>query len=281
MSSPAPALPLAETALDRIGLLAGEGDFPLLIARAARERSVAVVAVGIRGVTSPRLEAEVDRMAWVRLGELDRVIQLLHEAGVGKTIMAGRIRHASIFDLGGIDGRGLRLLARLANKKADTILGALTEELSRERIEVLESTLFLRHCMPAQGLLTPSRPLSLAIRADVEFGLEHARRLAGLDIGQTVVVKSGAVVAVEAMEGTDATIRRAGEVAGPGCVVVKVSKPAQDRRFDVPVLGRTTVEHLVAARAVALAFPAREVLFFDQAEAVRLAEAEGISIAAV
>ncbi|MBI3737403.1 LpxI family protein, partial [Candidatus Sumerlaeota bacterium] len=165
--------------------------------------------------------------------------------------------------------------------KANSILNVVTAELESENIHVLDSTLFLRSCLPGKELLTKACPPSEETQADIDFGYELAKQVAGLDIGQTVVVKSQSVVAVEAMEGTDAAIERAADIAGEGIVVVKVSKPQQDRRFDVPVLGLTTIEKLVKVRAAALAFSGGETLFFDEKEAVALAEANKITIIGV
>jgi hypothetical protein len=252
-----------------------------MVARAARGRRVPVTAIGIRGVTSPELEPEVDSMLWVKFGQFDDVIQKLHRAGVSRLILAGRVKHNSIFQLARMDARGRRLIARVATRKADSILGAVTQEFASENIEVLDSTIFLRGCMPGPGTLTPGVEISQKVREDISFGLEHAREIARLDIGQTVVVKDRSVVAVEAMEGTDRTIERAGEIAGAGIVAVKAPKPNQDPRFDVPVLGRTTVEKLVTARAAALAFPAGQILFLDQTEALERAALHGIAIVAI
>lgn len=267
--------------VDHLGLLAGEGDFPKLIARAARSRSVPVTAIGVENVTSPDLESEVTSMLWVKFGQFDRVIRLFQSHGISKTILAGRVKHSSIFELAKIDRRGMKMMARLANKKADSLLGVLIQEFEQEKIEVLDSTIFLRGCMPPPGLLTPAVPPSDEIREDIAFGIDLARRIAGMDIGQTVIVKSKTVVAVEAMEGTNGAIERGGEVAGDNIVVVKVSKPEQDKRFDIPVVGRVTIEKMVQAKAAALAFPGNEILFFDQEETVELAAANNICILAL
>jgi UDP-2,3-diacylglucosamine hydrolase len=280
-AQPAPLPDSAEASIDHLGLVAGEGDFPLLVARAARSRAIPVTAIGVLGVTSPELETHVSVMHWVKFGQFDRAIRLLQSGGVRKLIMVGRVKHSDVFKLTSIDMRGLKLLGRLANKKADTILGVIAQELAKEDLEVIDSTLFLRDCMPPPGLLTPNVPPSREIMRDIEFGIEHAKSLAGLDIGQSIVVKSQTVVAVEAMEGTDATILRAGEVAGDGIVLCKVAKPRQDKRFDVPVLGLTTVRKIAQAGGAAIAFPGREVLFFDLEAAVAEAEANRICILAV
>ncbi len=267
--------------IGQLGLVAGEGQFPLLIARAAKERDVAVTAFGLRGVTSDQLESEVRAMHWLELGQFEKLIQLFHSEGITKTVMAGRIKHNSIFQLAKMDMRGFKLMAKMINKKANSILGVVIKEFESENIEVLDSTMFLRSCMPGKGLLTPGCRATEEIETDIEFGYDLAKQIAGLDIGQTVVVKNQSVVAVEAMEGTDAAIERAGEIAGEGIVVVKVSKPMQDRRFDVPVIGLTTIHKLIKVKGAALAFSGGETLFFDEKEAVALAESNKIAIIGV
>lgn len=276
------SLPLSSTQpsldIEHLGLFAGEGKYPFLLAKAARDRHITVTAIGVRGITPVELADAVDEMLWVEFGQLGKMIDLCHQASVDKVIMAGRIQHRSIFQLSRIDRRGLKILASLPSKKADSLLGALTNELARENIEVLDSTLLLRECMPPAGLLTPACPPTDSILGDIAFGKPIACQVAGLDIGQTIVVKQGTIVAVEAMEGTDKTILRAGAIAGEGCVVIKVSKPRQDRRFDVPVVGMTTIRKLVEARCAALAIPGGEALFFDREEAIAHAQKHGVCI---
>jgi DUF1009 family protein len=266
-------------ALEHIGMIAGEGDFPFLVARAARDRGIQVSAIGIDGITNPKLADEVADMRWVEFGKMNRLIELCHQSGITRAVMVGRIHHNNIFKLATmIDWRGIKMLAKAPTRRANDLLGAVTAELAREKIELLDSTLLLRECMPGSGLLTPDRPPSEQVMDDIEFGRPLARSIAGLDVGQTIVVKQRAIVAVEAMEGTDQTILRAGEIAGAGCVVIKVNKPKQDRRFDVPILGMGTVRQMIRAECAALAFPGGQALFFEQDAACRLAADHGISI---
>jgi DUF1009 family protein len=261
-------------------MIAGEGEFPFRVARAARERNILVTAIGIQGITSPDLARQVHQMHWVEFGKMSRLIELCHEAGFTKAVMVGRIQHNNIFQLTKIDWRGIKMLAKAPTRRADDLLGAVTAELARENIELLDSTLLLRECMPPAGLLTPSCPPGESVLDDIEFGRPLAGALAEMDVGQTLVVKQRTVVAVEAMEGTDKTILRAGDLAGDGCVVIKVCKPNQDRRFDVPVVGLATVRKLVRARCAALAFPGGEILFFEQEAACQMAADHGITIQA-
>lgn len=270
------AAPALDT--DHIGIIAGEGKFPFLLAKAARERHIAVTAIGIEGVTSPKLAEHVDTMHWVQFGKFKQLFALCRQSGFAKAVMAGRIKHKSIFQITKMDSLGLKMLGRVTTRKADAILGAITDEFAREKIEIIDSTLLIRECLAPSGVLTPRAQPSRDFLADVEFGRPLADTIAGADIGQTVVVKQQTIVAVEGMGGTDKTIRRAAEDAGEGCIVVKVSKPRQDKRFDVPVIGKTTIRTMIEARCAGLAIPGGEALFFDREEACELAEQNGICI---
>ena len=264
----------------RIGLIAGEGDFPILIARAARAANVAVTVIAITGFASPDLEQEADGTHWVELGQVSKVLTILKEHNIQAVTMAGRVPHSSIFQYRHFDARAVKMLARALNRKADSLLGVVTRELGKEGIEVMDSSMFLKSLMSAEGLLTPQRPLTDREAADVQFGMPLAKAIAGLDVGQTIVVKELMVVAVEGLEGTDACITRAGELAGPGCVVIKVSKPQQDLRFDIPIIGRTTLKKMKAAQCSAIAFSAGETLLFDRDEVLALAQEGNIAVLA-
>jgi DUF1009 family protein len=266
---------------DRLGLIAGQGNFPLLLAEAARRRGVEVIGFGVKNLTSPKLEEIATRMHWLKLVQLQRLIDLFHEEGLHHAVMAGRVPQSAIFKLHTLDRRALKIITTLRSKQADTILGRLVEEFAAEKIEFIDSSYYLSDLVPKRGLITNHRKPTEQEMADVEFGRTIAKAIAGLDIGQTVIVKSQLVVAVEAMEGTDRAILRAGELAGPGCVIVKVSKPRQDKRFDVPVVGITTIKNMVKAQASLLAMSAGETLFFDQEESIRLAEENNICLIAV
>ncbi|MEQ8822556.1 MAG: UDP-2,3-diacylglucosamine diphosphatase LpxI [Sumerlaeia bacterium] len=264
-----------------IGLIAGEGDFPVLLAHGARSSGVRVIAFGINGLASDRLAPPLtEGMHTLKLTDLSRLFELCHQHGIEHLIMAGRVPHKVLLRQISLDSRVLKLLGNLRNKKADSLLKAAVQEIEAEGIKVLDSTLFLKSCMPEEGILTPGFPLSEEIRRDMMFGYPIAKEIARLDIGQTIAVKNQIVVAVEGVEGTDALIRRAGELAGPGVVIVKVSKPRQDLRFDVPVIGIKTIRSLMEANAGGICITAGESLFFDREESVAKAEAEGISILA-
>lgn len=264
----------------RIGLLAGAGDFPKLIARAARGQGVEVIVFGLEGYAGQDLADLADGVEWLKLGQFQRLLDLLKAREVRHVILAGRVPHATIFQLRHLDMRAIKTLAKAANRKADTLLSTFAAELEAEGHRVLDSSLYLKSLMPEPGLLTPKRPLTEQERQDVSFGLPIAKAVAGQDIGQSIVVKEGVVVAVEGVEGTDECIRRAGQLAGAGCVLVKVSKPRQDFRFDIPVVGLHTIRVLQESGCTALAISARESLVFDGEEFVRAAEAAGIAVTA-
>ena len=278
-SRSSPALDLSR--VDRLGLVAGGGRFPVLLAQAAAAQSIPVSAFAIKSITDASLGQHVAAMHWLELGELSRLIEQCHSDGVRHVVMAGHVPHNSIWRYRGFDKRALRLLGRMVTRQADSILGAVVEELAREGIETIEQSALLDGCMPEKGLLTPRRPLTAREEKDIEFGFPIARQVAGLDIGQSIVVKDLSVVAVEGLEGTDQTIRRAGEIAGQGFVLVKVSKPHQDSRFDIPVIGPGTIRSMREAGGGAVAIMAEETLFFDRDEAVELAHQAGIAIQAI
>jgi UDP-2,3-diacylglucosamine hydrolase len=260
-----------------LGLIAGNGRFPFLVAAAGRRAGRRVVAVAIKEETDPALAGEVDEIHWVSLGQLGRCIDALKGGGVREAVMAGQVKHKQIF--AGIvpDLKMMALLARLALKNTDSLIGAVADALGREGIALLSSTVLLQDQMATAGAMTRRRPSADELK-DVEYGREVARALAGFDIGQTVVVKDRAAVAVEAMEGTDEVIRRAGRIAGAGCTVVKVAKPRQDVRFDVPVVGPGTVAAMGEAQARVLAVQAGATLLLDRAELLAQADRADIAV---
>ena len=260
-----------------LGLIAGNGRFPFLVAAAGRRAGRRVVAVAIKEETDPALAGEVDEIHWVSLGQLGRCIDALKSGGVREAVMAGQVKHKQIF--AGIvpDLKMMALLARLALKNTDSLIGAVADTLGREGIALLSSTALLQDQMATTGAMTRRRPSGDELK-DVEYGREVARALAGFDVGQTVVVKERAAVAVEAMEGTDEAIRRAGRIAGPGCTVVKVAKPRQDVRFDVPVVGPGTVAAMSEAQARVLAVQAGATLLLDRADLLAAAERADLAV---
>ena len=267
--SPDPAEPL--------GLIAGNGRFPLLAAAGARRAGRRVVALAIREEASAELEAEVDELHWIGLGQLGRAISILQQAGAREAIMAGQVKHRRIFSDIVPDLKLLGVLARLAFQNTDSLIGAVADALGRDGITLLPSVAFLADQLALEGPMTRRQP-DPEERKDVRYGETVARALAGMDLGQTAVVKHRAAVALEAMEGTDETIRRAGRIAGPGTTVVKVSKPRQDMRFDVPVVGAGTLLAMREAGSRVLAVDARRTLLIDRAAFLAQAEADGIAV---
>ncbi len=260
-----------------LGLIAGNGRFPFLVADGAHRVQRRVVAVAIREEADPSLEKAVDETHWVSLGQLGKCIDALRSAGATEAVMAGQVKHRQIFSDVVPDLKLLGVLARLAVKSTDNLIGGIADALGREGITLLSSVEFLRDQMATPGAMTRRSP-SQAERRDVDYGARVARTLAGLDLGQTAVVKDRAAVALEAMEGTDETIRRAGRIAGPGAIVVKVSKPKQDMRFDVPVVGDGTLAAMREAGARVLAVDAGKTLLVDRASFLDAANADGIAV---
>ncbi len=262
-----------------VGLIAGGGKLPLVVAQEVRGRGYQIVAVALEGEASKDLERYVDKIHWVRLGQLGQLIQALKGDGVSQAIMIGKVPMTHIFSNIKPDLRGALFYMRLKDRRGDTILDGLAQELQGEGINLLDSTFFIRPLLVEKGVMT-KRSLDPREWEDVAFGWKVAKALASLSIGQTVVVKDLVVLAVEAIEGTDATIRRGGELGREGVVVVKVSRPDHDMRFDVPVVGLETLDSLKEARARVLALEAGRTLLMDREEVVQKADRSGIAIVA-
>ena len=282
--------------MPNLGLIAGNGRFPFLLLDAARAHGLRVVVAAIKEETDPeineRAAADPENVSvhWMSLGELSKLIEMFQREGVTRAVMAGQVKHKQIFSSIRPDWRLAKLLLNLRTRNTDMLLGAVAKVLEDEGIALMSSTAFLEPMLAAEGVLTAREPDDIE-RGDIEYGLKVARGIAGFDLGQTVVIAAGACVAVEAMEGTDATIARAGALfAGMAeeastlarrLTVVKVAKPKQDMRFDVPVVGLPTIEGMRAAGATCLCIEAGRTLLFDREAMVAVANAAGISIVAV
>jgi DUF1009 family protein len=277
---------------EKLGLIAGNGRFPFLLLEAARAHGLQVVVAAIKEETDPEmnLRAETDAgvtVHWMSLGELSRLIRTFQAEGVRRAVMAGQVKHKQIFSSIRPDWRLAKLLMSLRTRNTDMLLGAVAKVLGDEGIELISSTAYLEPLLARPGVMTARAPNEAELR-DVAYGLEVARRIAGFDLGQTVVVAAQACVAVEAMEGTDATIARAGQLFRTledgdstllrALTVVKVAKPNQDMRFDVPVVGVATIEAMRAAGSTCLCVEAGRTLLFDLAAMVAVADQAGISI---
>ena len=262
----------------RYGLIAGNGQFPLLVLEAARCRGIEMVVAAIREEASPELEARANRLFWLGLGELSRLIKIFKSEGVSRAVMAGQVKHNKIFSSIRPDWKLLQVLLSLPQKNTDALIGGVAKVLRQEGIELENSTLFLEPLLADEGVLTRRAPTA-AEQQNLDYGRKVARDLARWDIGQTVVVAEGACVAVEAMEGTDAAIRRAAQLAqGKPLAVIKVSKPNQDMRFDVPVVGLPTVTVMQECGATALSVDAGRTLLFDREQMLAEANDAGITI---
>lgn len=282
---------MSETS-DKIGLIAGNGKFPLLVLDAARTKGLSVVVAAIKEETSPEIERHgASEVHWLSLGELSKLIDTFKTAGVSRAIMAGQVKHKQIFSSIKPDWRLAKLLLSLTTRNTDSLIGAVTKVLGDEGISLMSSTDLLEPMLASEGVLTQRGP-SDAEQTNITYGRAVAHHLARFDIGQTVVIAETACVAVEAMEGTDATILRAGEIMkSPGLgkepsilsrslTVVKVAKPNQDMRFDVPVVGIHTIETMQSAGATCLALDAGRCLMMDRDAVLAAANQAGICIVA-
>ena len=266
----------------RLGLIAGNGAFPFLVLDAARRLGHAVTIIAVRDEASPDLAAAAANepraeFHWVALGQLGRAIELMRAAGVTQALMAGQVKHTSIFAGAMPDRLLLSVLLKLRSRNTDALISAVADVLRDHGIELVDSTSYLTPLLAGPGVLT-ARPPTDEERDDLGFGYRMADQIAGLDIGQTIAVKSAAVVAVEAMEGTDEVIARAGHLAGPGVRIVKVAKPNQDMRFDVPVIGIATIQAMRVAGASVLSVDARRTLVLDGEHVFAWANEAGIAI---
>jgi len=263
-----------------IGLIAGGGQFPLLFARAARKRGRAVVAAAHVNESDPSLASEVDHLCWVKLGQLGKIINHFKKNGVTEAVFAGAITKTRIFKDVLPDFKGLSLWNKIDARQDDAILRAVAQTLEQEGIRVLASTIYLEHLLFPAGVLTRKKPSAGEVE-DIRFGWNIAREIGRLDIGQCVVVRDRTVLAVEAIEGTDAAIRRGGKLADRGAVVVKLKKPGQDFRFDLPATGSATIATLAEVGGRVLAVEAGQSLLFDREAMILAADQAGISVVGV
>ncbi len=273
MASPA-------SGVERIGLIAGNGQLPFLFARAARDQGLSVVAVAHRGEADPALEAEVEQLSWVRLGQVDLIVRTLREAGCKRAVMAGGIGRVRAFTEVRPDLGALRILAGLRAVRDDALLRAVAAYFEARGVTIVAPTDFLAQVLCPEGHLAGPR-LDAAGERDVALGVEVATLLGRADVGQTVVVRGGHVLALEAVEGTDETIRRGGQLGGAGSVVVKRCKPGQDLRFDLPAVGPRTIEVMTEAGARVLALEAGRTVLLDAPGLFAAARKAGVTVVGV
>jgi len=261
-------------------VIAGKGSYPVLLAASARQQGVRrVVAIAFRHETSREIGRVADEVRWVYLGQLQAVLDALQSSGIRHAVMAGQITPTHLFSLR-FDRAALALLARLRERNAHSIFGAIAEEIKAAGVELLPAYLFMESAMPQPGRIGAREPTEEE-REDIRLGLKVAKTTSGIDIGQTVVLKRGTILAVEAFEGTDDAIRRGGRLGGPGAVVVKVAKQGHDMRFDIPVVGLHTLRTLRKARAAVLAVEARRTILLERDALVAEADRMGLSLLAV
>lgn len=266
--------------MENIGIIAGGGQFPELFITAAKRAGRRVVVVAHKGETEESVASAADAVCWVKLGQLGKLISFFRDQQVKETVFLGTITKTKIFRDVLPDFKALTLWNKIDRKQDDAILRAIAGALESEGIKVLESTLYLKHLLFPEGVLTKAKP-NKQQRLDIEFGWQNARAIGEMDIGQCVVVRNCSVVAVEAIEGTDATILRGGELAKEKCVVVKVKKPGQDFRFDLPATGLKTIDTLKRVKGSVLAVEAGQSLLFDREQMIQEANEAGIVVVGV
>jgi DUF1009 family protein len=264
-----------------VGLIAGNGKFPFLVLEAARSQNIEMVVAAVKEETSPDIVQHAKTVHWLNLGQLGKLIKVFKAEGITQAIMAGQVKHKQIFSSGIPDLKMMQLLASLATRNTDSLIGAVARVLEQEGIHLMDSTAFLQPLLPEPGVLTNRAPSSDET-SDLDYGFALARELGRLDVGQSVVVANAACVALEAMEGTDAVMERAVTlVNGRPLRIVKLAKPKQDFRFDVPTIGLGTIETMVRCGVTAMSIEARKTLMIDRAELIGRANAASIAIVAV
>ena len=269
--------------MEPLGIIAGNGEFPLILARSARQLGTGrIIAAAFDGETNPEIDGAVDEISWIKLGQLKKLIEVFTSRGVKRAVMAGGITPSNLFKNLRLDVRMTTVALRLKERNAETIFGAIATEMAKDGVELIDPRPFLGDSVPKPGVLTRHQ-LTKEQQEDVAFGLRIAKAVSALDIGQTVVVKKGTVLAVEGFEGTDECIRRGGALAGEkgDAVVVKVSKPGQDFRFDIPCVGEKTIESCLAGRISVMAMEAGRSLLLGKDKLLKSANEVGLSLVAV
>jgi UDP-2,3-diacylglucosamine hydrolase len=261
----------------RIGLIAGDGRFPIIFADNVRRLGFTVSAIAHVGTTLPELESYVEHIHWLKIGQFGKALAALKQDGIGQAVMLGGIKKTNVFTTLRPDLRALAIFSRLKHWKDDAILRAVAGELEREGIEILDSTFGLQDILAEEGYLTSKKPSKKEVE-DIQFGWETLETLGMLDIGQCVVVKNRVIVSVEAVEGTDEAITRGGKLGGKGAVVIKRTKPHQDLRFDLPAIGPQTIQTMISVQATALAIEAGRTVIIDREDVLSQANEAGISI---
>jgi DUF1009 family protein len=263
--------------MEQIGLIAGSGKFPLIAAQEANNQGYQVHAIAIKNITNRDIDKQVQKVSWIEVGELSKLLSLLKKDAIKRVMMAGNVAHRQIFNIEKFDNQLKSLFTNLENKSGNSILKAIADLLADEGMELIDSTKFVKNWLAPKGVLSQREPSENEL-ADIRYGYSIALEIAQLHIGQSVAVKNGAIIAIEAIEGTDEMILRAGKLGGKGVVIVKVSQPNKDKRFDMPVIGPDTIETMIQAQALVLAFMAEKILIFDREEMIKKADQRGIAI---
>ncbi len=263
--------------MKNIGMIAGNGRFPFLVAEQIKKQGDRVITVALKEEADKNIESVSDETVWLSVGKLQKIIDALKQRNVDTAVMVGQVKHVKIYSAITMDLRALKVMSSLVNKKTDTILGAVVREFEKDGISFLPSHLYLKHLLAEKGLIV-GKKLNSDENKDAEFGFKMAKGIAGLDIGQTVVVKDKSVLAVESVEGTDECIKRAFALGGENAVAVKVAKPNQDFRFDVPVIGLNTIETLKNNKIRAMVIEAGATLILDKDEVLQKAKENGVTI---
>ncbi|MDR1400877.1 MAG: UDP-2,3-diacylglucosamine diphosphatase LpxI [Endomicrobium sp.] len=266
--------------MKNIGLIAGSDRFPFLVAQEIRKSGDRTICIALKEEADLRLNEVCDKIYWFSIGKFQKILDTLKSENVKNVVMAGKVQHVRIYSAIKMDWRAIKVMGSLVNKKTDTILGAIANEFERDGIRLISPDVYLKHLFVEKGLLS-GRKLSARENRDVGFGYKIAKGVAGLDIGQVVVVKDGSVIAVESVEGTDECIKRAYKLGGENAIVVKVAKPDQDFRFDLPVIGINTIYTLKENRIRAMAVESNAALILDKNEALDIAKKIGITIISI
>ncbi len=263
--------------MKNIGMISGNGRFPFLVAEEIKKQGDRVITIALKEEADKSIEEKSDKTYWLSVGKLQKIIDALKENNVDTAVMVGQVKHAKIYSAITMDFRAMKIMGSLINKKTDTILGAVVREFEKDGISFLPSHIYLKHLLAEKGLIV-GKKLNSDENKDAEFGFKMAKGIAGLDIGQTVVVKDKSVLAVESIEGTDECIKRAFCLGGENAIVAKVAKPNQDFRFDVPVIGVNTVDTLKNNKIRAMIIEAGSTLILDKEEVIKKAKDAGVTI---
>ncbi len=263
----------------KYGLIAGNGQFPFLAVEGAKKMGASLSVVAIKEETDKRIEEVAEKVVWVGIGQLGKMISFFKKEGVTRAMMCGQVKHVQIFSGALPDLKMIKMLWNLPQRNTDSLIGGIADVMAKDGIKLIDSTFFIKDRLAQEGVLSRRNPDSTEA-GNIEYGLKIAGEIARLDLGQTIVVRAKACVAIEAMEGTDAVIKRAGELAKGKLTVVKVAKPNQDMRFDVPVVGVPTIETMIQAGATCLCLTPNKTLMFDKEEMLRLADKHKIAVVA-